>query len=123
MSKKIIVLLVLILIILAVVFINKRLTAPAVPSGETATSSVSTATSSGSYSMADVATHSTAQSCWTAIRGQAYDLTAWINKHPGGASAILSLCGKDGTVAFTNQHGGQPRPEQELIGFEIGVLR
>jgi hypothetical protein len=36
--------------------------------------------------------------------------------------AILSLCGKDGTVAFNAQHGGQGRPETELASFKIGTL-
>ncbi len=75
------------------------------------------------YTMAEVKMHSNAQSCWTAVNGNVYDVTAWINQHPGGKEAILSLCGKDGTKAFTDQHGGQRRPEQELKSFLIGVLK
>ncbi len=78
-------------------------------------------TASG-YTMADVAKHNSASSCWSAINGNVYDLTKWINQHPGGPSAILSLCGKDGSAAFNGQHGGQRRPASELSGFEIGPL-
>ena len=72
--------------------------------------------------MAQVAAHGGEASCWTAIGGQVYDLTAWISEHPGGERAILSICGKDGTAAFQGQHGGQSRPEATLATFKIGAL-
>ena len=88
---------------------------------------IDTTTSGGdtvtSYSMTNVATHKDGTSCWTVINGGVYDVTSWINQHPGGPDAILSLCGKDGSSTFTNQHEGQMRPEQELAGFKIGVLK
>lgn len=74
------------------------------------------------YTMADVAKHNSGTSCWTAINGGVYDVTSWINQHPGGAQAILSLCGIDGSAAFNGQHGGQARPESELATFKIGTL-
>ncbi|MES2059604.1 MAG: cytochrome b5-like heme/steroid binding domain-containing protein [Patescibacteria group bacterium] len=76
----------------------------------------------GEYTLADVSKHSNASSCWTTINGGVYDVTAWINQHPGGPEAILSLCGKDGSAAFDAQHGGQRRPASELATFKIGVL-
>ena len=76
----------------------------------------------GTYTPAEVATHGNVSSCWTSVNGNVYDVTAWISHHPGGSSAILSLCGHDGTSAFTAQHGGQRRPEQELASFKIGAL-
>lgn len=74
------------------------------------------------YTMAQVTAHASADSCWTAIGGTVYDLTSWISQHPGGKSAILRLCGKDGTQAFNEEHGGQSRPERELASFKIGAL-
>ena len=82
---------------------------------------VSTPTASG-YTMAQVAKHTSASSCWSAINGNVYDLTSWVNQHPGGAQAILSICGIDGSAAFNDQHGGQRRPANELAGFKIGPL-
>ncbi len=76
----------------------------------------------GTYTLAEIATHKDATSCWTAVRGQVYDLTSWIIQHPGGAENILSVCGKDGTAAFTAQHNGQREPESELKSFHIGTL-
>lgn len=91
------------------------------------TSATTSATSTGValpkvFSMADIASHNGKASCYTAIRGNIYDLTDWISKHPGGEGAILSICGKDGTTAFVNQHGGKGRPEATLASFKIGVL-
>jgi cytochrome b involved in lipid metabolism len=73
--------------------------------------------------MSQVRLHNSAQDCWTAISGNVYDLTPFIRQHPGGASAIISLCGIDGTAAFLNQHAGQSRPEAELQSLFIGKLR
>jgi len=74
------------------------------------------------FTLAQVALHNSNTSCYTTINGAVYDVTSWIGKHPGGAEAILSLCGKDGSAAFNDQHGGQRRPEQELASFKIGTL-
>ena len=75
-----------------------------------------------SYTLAQVAKHASATSCWSVVNGNVYDLTRWINRHPGGASRILGMCGKDATSAFEAQHGGQGRPERELKSFRIGSL-
>jgi cytochrome b involved in lipid metabolism len=80
-------------------------------------------TTSGGYTMADVAKHSNSSSCWTAVDGGVYDVTSFINQHPGGSGAILSLCGRDGSSAFNDQHGGQRRPENELASLKIGNLK
>jgi cytochrome b involved in lipid metabolism len=88
----------------------------------TTTTATTTTTTSTGITMADVKTHNNASSCWTAINGNVYDVTKWINLHPGGAARILALCGTDGTAAFTGQHSGQARPEAELATFKIGAL-
>ncbi len=77
---------------------------------------------SAGYTRAQVALHASAASCWTIVQGSVYDVTGWILQHPGGASAITSLCGVDGSAAFSGQHGGEARPAQELARFKIGIL-
>ena len=88
----------------------------------TSTSTSSPATGEISYSMAQVTAANSAAKCWTTIRADVYDLTAWIEQHPGGSDKILSICGKDGTSAFEGEHGSQRRPENELTGYKIGSL-
>ena len=86
--------------------------------GGTATSGAQTET----YTLADVALHDNADSCWAAIDGGVYDLTDWVGQHPGGADRILALCGTDATAAFTAQHSGDSRPQTQLARFKIGDL-
>ena len=35
------------------------------------------------YAMSDIAANNTESSCWTTIRGNVYNLSAWIDAHPG----------------------------------------
>lgn len=100
------------------------LSAPATqnqPGGSIASSTI-TGSSGSSYTLADVATHGNVTSCWSAINGKVYDLTTWINQHPGGQQRILSICGTDGSSAFNAQHSGQARPANELTNLYIGSL-
>lgn len=76
----------------------------------------------GGFTMAEVETHNSEDSCWTVVRGNVYDVTNWVPDHPGGRRAILSLCGTDGTAAFEGQHGGKDGPESRLTEFAIGSL-
>lgn len=92
------------------------------PNPTSSTTTASVAQAPDTYTLADVALHSNGASCWSAINGGVYDLTSWINQHPGGPQAILSICGIDGSAAFNDQHGGQSRPANELAGFKIGTL-
>jgi cytochrome b involved in lipid metabolism len=80
------------------------------------------ATTSQGITLADVAKHADAQSCWSAINGNVYDLTAWIPQHPGGPDKILQICGIDGSAKFNAQHGGAQLQQQILAGFKIGTL-
>lgn len=82
----------------------------------------STTTSFKQITMDDIATHKDVNSCWVTIEGSVYDLTEWINKHPGGPDKIIPICGTDATQAFTAQHVGAKKPATELAKFLIGKL-
>ena len=51
------------------------------------------------YSMKDVRMHNKAEDGWIVIGNNVYDITTWIDKHPGGA-IIKDYLGKDGSNAF-----------------------
>ncbi len=125
MNKKIYIVIIIVVIILALVYAYGTFSRTSTTPTPTLTpvSTVSQSASGSTFTLADVATHNSAASCWTAIRSGVYDVTSWIDRHPGGSDAILYLCGKDGTSAFTDQHDGQRRPEQELASFKIGDLK
>lgn len=75
------------------------------------------------YTMAEVAAANSAANCLTVINGSVYNLTDWIDKHPGGDRNILRICGIDGSSAYNRQHGGQSRPEAILADYKVGVLK
>lgn len=77
----------------------------------------------GSYTMAQVRQHAKPTDCWTVVNRTVYDVTAWVNRHPGGSRAIASMCGKDATRVFRGQHGGQAQPASVLASYRIGTLR
>lgn len=74
------------------------------------------------FTLAMVQENDDASSCWSVINGNVYDLTDWINQHPGGSSRILGLCGTDGSSSFNAMHGGQSNPESRLQSFLLGPL-
>ena len=80
------------------------------------------ATVAAGYTMAQVKANKSAAKCWSVINGDVYDLTKWISAHPGGAGAILSLCGTDGTQDFIAMHRGQGRPISVLGNYLLGPL-
>ncbi len=92
------------------------------PTTKPPVSNPSTGTTGSSYTLTQISTHNSATSCWSAINGEVYDLTRWVDGHPGGRAAILMICGKDGSPVFNLQHGGQRKPATILINYKIGSL-
>ena len=72
--------------------------------------------------LSEVALHATVDDCWSVVNGNVYDLTQWINEHPGGSGPVESMCGIDASTPFNNQHNGQGEPETALASFQIGIL-
>ncbi len=53
----------------------------------------------------EFAKHNSKEDCWVHFQGKVYDVTAWLDKHPGGADKIAQFCGKDGfEEAFIKKH-------------------
>lgn len=79
----------------------------------TATETVqqSEAVETNTYTTAEVTERNSAENCWTIIDGNVYDLTTYIDRHPGG-DKILEACGVDGSRLFNNRE----TDEGEVIG-------
>jgi cytochrome b involved in lipid metabolism len=99
---------------------SAQATAPSAPATKPSTAPAPATVDA--YTLAQLATHNSSASCYSAINGSVYDLTSFVSHHPGGAAAIKSLCGVDGTAAYNGQHGGSRRPANELASLKIGVL-
>lgn len=80
------------------------------------------AKTSTSLTLAEVAKRNTPADCWAVVSNTVYNLTAYIAAHPGGAANITNLCGTDATQAFSNQHGTTAKPNNTLAGFAIGAV-
>ena len=93
----------------------------AAPTPTVAPTPSATSTPSG-YTMEQVNANNSSSKCWSAINEKVYDLTNWINSHPGGPGAITSLCGTDGTSSFNGMHGGSGQPASRLAGYLLGPL-
>ncbi|XP_074557886.1 cytochrome b5-like [Curcuma longa] len=54
----------------------------------------------GVYTLTDVAAHSSRNDCWLVIGGKVYDVTKFLEDHPGGEEVLLASVGKDSTNDF-----------------------
>jgi len=71
-------------------------------------------------SVKDVAKHNSREDCWLIIEEKAYDVTTWIEKHPGG-DILLSYAGLDATDVFEAFH--DENSYKLLKGFYIGDVK
>lgn len=53
---------------------------------------------------AEIAKHNTEDSLWCIIDHQVYDLTDFVDAHPGGAVVLAQVAGQDATSDFYNLH-------------------
>ncbi|KAL0330700.1 UNVERIFIED_CONTAM: Acyl-lipid (9-3)-desaturase [Sesamum angustifolium] len=50
--------------------------------------------------------HNKSGDLWISIQGKVYDVSEWVNHHPGGELPLLNLAGQDATDAFVAYHPG-----------------
>lgn len=71
--------------------------------------------------LSEIFTHNTKSDCWIAINSKVYNITDYLDQHPGGASIIVGCSGKDATKEF-NQVGHSQNANKILAKYEIGQL-
>ncbi len=50
--------------------------------------------------ISEISKHNTQQDCWIIVNSRVYDVTEYLEYHPGGPETIIPYCGKDATYAF-----------------------
>lgn len=84
------------------------------------------------FTLSEVAKHTSKDDCWAIISGDVYDLTEFINRHPGG-DEILRACGTDATTLFNSRQtqdgqsvgSGTPHSQaavEQLAKLKIGTV-
>lgn len=99
---------------------------PTNSTSEQPSSPSSTSPAVQSYSIAELSKHNTQNDCWLAINGNVYNVTQYLDFHPGGSDLILMMCGKDATQAYNTQggrgRGHSSRADTLLAQYIIGKL-
>ncbi|XP_062148786.1 cytochrome b5, seed isoform-like [Alnus glutinosa] len=52
------------------------------------------------YTLPEVSEHDSPKDCWLVIDGKVYNVTKFLEDHPGGDDVLLSATGKDATNDF-----------------------
>ncbi|KAF5793934.1 putative cytochrome b5-like heme/steroid binding domain, cytochrome b5, heme-binding protein [Helianthus annuus] len=73
------------------------------------------------YSMQEASEHNSAGDCWIVVDGKVYDVSSYLEEHPGGDDVILQVTGKDATDEF--EDAGHSKSARELMEtFCVGEL-
>ncbi|CAN8291521.1 unnamed protein product [Cochlearia groenlandica] len=65
------------------------------------------------YSMKEAASHNKQDDCWVVIDGKVYDVSSYMDEHPGGDDVLLAATGKDATDEF--EDAGHSKTARELM--------
>ncbi|KAL8150225.1 hypothetical protein V2J09_020033 [Rumex salicifolius] len=73
------------------------------------------------FAMQEVSEHNTKEDCWVVIDGKVYDVTTYLDEHPGGDDVFFDVAGKDANEEFEDAgHSDSARELMEM--FCIGEL-
>ncbi|EYU39233.1 hypothetical protein ABFS83_04G225000 [Erythranthe nasuta] len=73
------------------------------------------------FSLAEVSEHNTNKDCWLIIGGKVYDVTKFLEDHPGGDDVLLSSTGKDATDDFEDV-GHSTSAKAMMDEFYVGEI-
>ncbi|CAG8570335.1 569_t:CDS:2 [Funneliformis mosseae] len=74
------------------------------------------------FTLAELAEHNHKKSLYVSIKGKVYDVTKFIDEHPGGEEVLLDEGGSDATEAFEDV-GHSDEAHDLLKTYEIGELK
>ncbi|KAF5458223.1 hypothetical protein F2P56_022270 [Juglans regia] len=73
------------------------------------------------YTLVEVSEHNNPKDCWLVIAGKVYDVSKFLDDHPGGEDVLLSATGKDATDDFEDVgHSSSARAMMEE--FYVGDI-
>eukprot|EP00966_Prymnesium_polylepis_P061430 1425451-Prymnesium_polylepis.1 len=57
------------------------------------------------FTLEEVAAHKKKTDCWIVVDGKVFDMTSFLEEHPGGRRMPLKYAGKDATDTWMEIHG------------------
>ncbi|XP_068657682.1 cytochrome b5-like [Aristolochia californica] len=73
------------------------------------------------YTLQEASDHNKKEDCWVVIDGKVYDVTSYLDEHPGGDDVLLAATGKDATDDF--EDAGHSQTARDLMkDYCIGEL-
>lgn len=77
----------------------------------------------GDIPVKEVMLHNKPDDCWIVLNDEVYDVTGFLELHPGGAGRLLEVAGRDATAKFKQVHSQETleRMKDELI--HVGKLK
>lgn len=73
------------------------------------------------YTFEEVSKHNTALDLWVVYDGNVYDVSTYLDEHPGGEEVVIDCAGTDSTEAF-DDIGHSDDAKEILEGLLIGKL-
>ncbi|MBI5072037.1 cytochrome b5 domain-containing protein [Candidatus Falkowbacteria bacterium] len=73
----------------------------------------------------EVAKHNSVADCWMIIQNKVYNVSSYLNLHPGNPETITPYCGKEATTAFETKDKNKPHSQEawSLLGdYYVGDL-
>ncbi|KAI3444369.1 hypothetical protein Pfo_001034 [Paulownia fortunei] len=73
------------------------------------------------HAFEEVEKHNKKEDCWLIISGKVYDVTPFLEEHPGGEEVLLMSTGKDATTDFEDV-GHSNDAQEKMKEFYIGEI-
>ncbi|KAK6142657.1 hypothetical protein DH2020_023009 [Rehmannia glutinosa] len=73
------------------------------------------------HAFEEVAKHNQKGDCWLIISGKVYDVTPFLEEHPGGDEVLIMSTGKDATTDFEDV-GHSDDAQEKMKEFLIGDI-
>lgn len=73
------------------------------------------------YTKAQIKEHNSKSSVWILIENDVYDVTPFLNEHPGGEEVLIEQAGKEATEAFEDV-GHSSDAREMMVKYKVGTL-